>query len=316
MVFAGADVDAADCDGNTPLHFATAHDDHAFVNVLLGRGANANVINSGRYLALQVEIEHDRVAVVEALLKAGADPKDSCFGSLPPLYLAAESLAMTRTLLEHGADVNAVDDDYCTALNRAVQLEKPDVVDALVKAGADLEMQMWSCCDVGAPLHFAAGCRGDVECISVLVRHGANVNAQDEEGRTPLHGLCDSSYRRGMMSEAADLLLRWGADETITDRYGETAMDLIYSGESPLRRLFANAPAGRAWRRRGMLVMCRAYSDRARSSVGKGRVDRAPSEQKVKTGVAGACRNEGSGELARVVGLEVGAIFRTIICFL
>lgn len=232
------------------------------------------------------------------------------------LSLASESLAMTRILLEHGADVNAADGDNRTALHEAIRTDIPDMVDALVKAGAELEIQTghWGAIEQGAPLDFATEFE-HLECTCVLVRHGASVNAQDVYGRTPLHKMCDFSSHE--MFEAADLLLRWGADETITDDDGETAMDLIRSIGGPLHRLLANAPADRAWRRRGMLVMCRAHSDQTRSEGEKGRSDKVPhGEKKINTGAAGACGNEGSGMLARVVGLEDDAIFRTIMPFL
>ncbi|CAN0270590.1 unnamed protein product [Ectocarpus sp. 12 AP-2014] len=67
-----------------------------------------------------------------------------------------------------------------------------------------------------------------------------------------------------------DLLLRWGADETVVDRDGNRPIDVIGTttraqeesghqrGEhESLRKLLANAPADRAWRRRGILVLCR-----------------------------------------------------------
>lgn len=72
-----------------------------------------------------------------------------------------------------------------------------------------------------------------------------------------------------------DLLLRWGADETIVDRTGETAFDILgmveevngLAGDAErVRELLANAPINRAWRRRGYLVLCRSHPDRVEPS--------------------------------------------------
>ena len=41
------------------------------------------------------------------------------------------------------------------------------------------------------PIHIAAG-DGKAEIVELLLRHGANVNAKDEDGRTPLHRACSA----------------------------------------------------------------------------------------------------------------------------
>lgn len=70
-----------------------------------------------------------------------------------------------------------------------------------------------------------------------------------------------------------DLLLRWGADETIITRQGKTPRELVNTRRIHMKvpgddecvlSLLARAPANRAWRRRGLLVLCRAYPDRVK----------------------------------------------------
>lgn len=78
-------------------------------------------------------------------------------------------------------------------------------------------------------------------------------------------------------ADAADLLLRWGADETVVNKNGETPSQLIQDiaraseQRGPtlerLAKLLAYASQDRAWRRRGFLVMCRAHPDRPRLEV-------------------------------------------------
>lgn len=48
---------------------------------------------------------------------------------------------MTKTLLNHGADVNSSDDLGCTALHWAASSSEAGVIDALIDAGGDLKMQ-------------------------------------------------------------------------------------------------------------------------------------------------------------------------------
>ncbi|CAM9953713.1 unnamed protein product, partial [Hapterophycus canaliculatus] len=76
---------------------------------------------------------------------------------------------------------------------------------------------------------------------------------------------------------AADLLLRWGADETAVNDQGQTpsasipALENVPEDDRPkierLTRLLAFAPQDKAWRRRGFLVLCRTHQERLRLAV-------------------------------------------------
>ncbi|CAN0497377.1 unnamed protein product, partial [Scytosiphon promiscuus] len=71
------------------------------------------------------------------------------------------------------------------------------------------------------------------------------------------------------VAKVVDLLLRYGADETVMDKLSKRAADVIglkveegirLADEVELvRKLLSNAPADRVWRRRGLPVLCRAY---------------------------------------------------------
>lgn len=97
------------------------------------------------------------------------------------------------TLFEHGAHVDAVHPDGMTALHAAAYSStgKPDVIDVLIAAGADLEARTG---EVGwfplskdtTPLHIAAEYRIP-RVMAALLRQGANTSAKQDEGKTPLH---------------------------------------------------------------------------------------------------------------------------------
>ncbi|CAM9752435.1 unnamed protein product, partial [Hapterophycus canaliculatus] len=108
--------------------------------------------------------------------------------------------------------------------------------------------------------------------MSALLDAGANIHADCDLERTPLHAACLKGH-----PDAADLLLRRGADELFADEIGVLAIEVIpdivkapAKDHPRLARLFKilnNAPQDRVWRRRGFLVMCRAFLDRVRLPV-------------------------------------------------
>lgn len=240
----GADKDTLDSRGRTPLHLAAINGELETVNVLLNTGASVNIIfrDTSRY-------EHR------------------------PLGFASRMghVDVLKTLLQHGADVNAASSRGLTALHYAAVRNQAGAIDALVEAGADIEARVHDHGGGGTPLHASAvmRCR---EATRALLRHGANVHVQNVFGFTPLHGVARQGGREGA-AETADLLLRSGADELITDRDGNIPVDLVGSSTvagldfkgvemERLRELLVKAPADRAWRRRGYLVMCRAFPER------------------------------------------------------
>lgn len=337
LIIGGADLRAEDAGGNTPLHLAATHDDDKFICTLLRRGARRHVANRKGQYPLHVAIEHNRITVVEALLKAGTKPNIR-YGDnnrCSPLQLARSSLAMTKVLLKYNADVISPDSLGYTALHWAAGGSKPGVIDALVEAGADLEAQsssVWlrSQSFTGlTPLHVAAVWR-NIDAMAALLRNGANTHAENCQNLTALHAICltiptrrtRTTTRTRSSATAADLLLRWGANESATDSDGHTPKDLIEglsNNSRYLRRVLVDAPADRAWRRRGMLVMCRslpgkvlvidkkvtAGKPRARGGAGRGR--------------RGAHVDRGrrvASMLARVMELEDDEIFRTVVGFL
>ena len=141
----GADVNAAQGDGMTALHWAAEAGDADMVDVLIYAGANPSAITRiGDYTPLHLASRAAQPAVVEGLLAAGADPRArTSTGAATALHFAAASgsAAMVVALLEHGAEVDARESQWGqTPLMFAAAANRVVAVHALLEGGADPEL--------------------------------------------------------------------------------------------------------------------------------------------------------------------------------
>ena len=128
-----ADVNAAQGDGMTALHWAAMSGDAELAQMLVVAGANLKATTRlGSYTPLYLAAQQGHAKVAEALIKAGADVKGVNANGTTPLMVASASgdVDTVRVLVEHGADVNAKDGVrdqtplmYAAASNRAAVIE-------------------------------------------------------------------------------------------------------------------------------------------------------------------------------------------------
>jgi uncharacterized protein len=121
-----------------------------------------------------------------------------------------------RTLLKSDPTlVNAYGADGFFPLGLAVFFGYPETVEALLDAGADVNLQSRNSLKVSA-LHSAAA-RHRLDFAKTLLAHGANPNSRAESGFTPLHEAAITGQR-----DLALLLLESGADMNAKDDTGKT----------------------------------------------------------------------------------------------
>lgn len=227
-----ADVNAAEGDGATALHWASYRDDLASADLLIRAGANVNAPNDLGATPLWVASLNGSTAMVRRLLNAGANPDAALLLGETPLMAAARSghAAVVQLLVDKGANVNARAARHQTALMWAVAQAHPDVVKILLANGADVHARSdtWTNVEAVPPhgqleynraiphgndtaLMFAARV-GDLESARLLVAAGADVNDKDAWGVSALTLAAHSGF-----ATLVEYLLEAGADPNAAD---------------------------------------------------------------------------------------------------
>ena len=198
---AGADVNARDEHGNTPLMHATgtwgggmdgspASEDPSVVTVLLEAGADVNARNNGGGTALRNAAAGKTVPTVRG-----------------GMFDAVEVPAIVAVLLASGAEVNPP--SGTTPLHQAALVANLETVAMLIEAGADIHARDGN----GETPLLRAGYYGGFrnrEIIEILVEAGADVNDRNEHGWTVLERALGSPADR--VTDIVRRLLELGAD--------------------------------------------------------------------------------------------------------
>lgn len=211
--------------GYTPLHAAVAEGDFDEVERLIHRGDNVNaplkclpcdVVEYGS-TPLHLAAWQGETKIMDLLITAGAGVNRANPAGITPLHRAAAHLDALKLLLDHQADVHALDHFGCSALHWAARTNSPDCIDLLVQRGLSVHQRDGQ---GRTPLHDAARF-GAVDAIHRLIAHGADPNAADQLGLTPLHLAVQAGHR-----EAVDALLKSHADPNAADHLGMTPLQL------------------------------------------------------------------------------------------
>ena len=142
LIADGADVNAAQGDGMSALHWAAENGSVGMTRILLEAGANVEAVTRlGAYRPLHLAAKGGHQLVVESLLQASAEPgAGTNTGSVTPLHfaVASGSAGAVQALIEHGADVDVRESVWGqTPLMFAAASGRTATVEALLGAGAD-----------------------------------------------------------------------------------------------------------------------------------------------------------------------------------
>jgi uncharacterized protein len=205
------DVNAAEADGFTALHWAAQRNDPRLAELLLGAGANATASTRYNITPLYLAAVNGNAGIMARLLNAGADPNGISHEGQTTLMTAALSgkADAVRLLLTRGATVDTKEPYRGqTALMWAAAEGNTAAADVLLEGGADLTLKS----NGGfTPLLFAVR-NAHIDTTVTLLKRGANVNDVAPDGSSALSIATVNAF-----FELASVLLDHGANPNLPD---------------------------------------------------------------------------------------------------
>ena len=179
----GYNVNEKDEEGLTPLLRASKNNHLEVVRLLLANNADPDARDKNGWTALAWSGED----LARRLIENGADVNARTEHGQTPLFAAIYfgHLTVAKMLIEHGADVNARAKNGTTPLLYATidyHSGEVDRAKLLLDYGARVDFEDFR--SGWTPLHHAAAC-GSNKVAKLLIDKGADVNARDNEGKTP-----------------------------------------------------------------------------------------------------------------------------------
>ena len=214
----------------SPLYYVSLGGFYDLAEHLIGKHPEINARGGRMETPLVAALRGKHFQVAELLHRNGADVdvRDNHENTVLRNACNAGVLDTVQWLLNHGADVNIQNFELWTPLHSAADHGHLQVFQMLIEHNAPIHMRT---AYGQSPLHVAASpqvkhnqCHVDI--MQILLDHGANPNALDNDNSTPLHlTSCWRGFRHGTV-EGASLLLKHGAIIDAENNNGRTPLRL------------------------------------------------------------------------------------------
>ncbi len=221
VMLPSGELEHRDTEWATPLCYAIVGGNIRIVELIISRGA---IIEPHSKLLLDHAVSTDRVDIVKLLFGNGAD-----LSKAPRIY--DDNSDMSVLLKSHGVpskDINAPDKMGWPPLPYACRGDKgehPEKVLSLLELGADIDVRS----SKGKTALHCVAKAGFLKVINVLMENGANIDAVDNNGETPLYEAIRSTIKNREKQRAAlEALLTKGANPNAENRRGLTPLQAAH----------------------------------------------------------------------------------------
>lgn len=237
LIASGANVNESDFNGTTALSLALLSSQQKITDYLFEHGADPNADKK----LIRDLIRKGDIKTIERLLNNGANidgPHNTIWPDEIPLLEAIQSKKtdIALMLIKRGANVNIEpkrkDRDFENPLSLAAYDQNMTLVlKSLLEAGADPNIQVIL---DSTPLQNASKIN-NVDAVRLLIKKGANVNAADSDGITPLiASLSDKKRNKTKELETVKTLIANGADFNRPYQSLQYSESHVYNGNSLL----------------------------------------------------------------------------------
>ena len=261
LLLAGADVNAVNSDGETPLMIAAELGKSRVIEALLVRGADINKKSTEEFTALRWAATRNHTEAIEVLLMAGADTSLDYKDNWNPLSQAidAGNVVFARQLLLSGALKGKSAEFVTQMMRRAIAEEVEPVLESVIMAAANLGLKFrvnlpiiesaieigyvrsvrlltLACVDVTATDIFRvlrnAIYLGQTRILEKLRNYGIDLNITDDNGLTLLaHAVAYEDEHKEWQDQVVETLLKEGVDVNRPDRTGRTPLMIAAAKE-------------------------------------------------------------------------------------
>lgn len=236
------DVNLAEKHGakRTALHIAAAKGFSEILEMMASSNVDLNKKNSDGWTALHYAAYQNKISSLETLLRFNASVHEKNNNGETALHFAVRDSSCVRALIEHGADVKAIDNNgddplvcairmVCVKINEICEI--PTVISLLYKAGVDLNKRYESLGHNRTILHYiAAKNHWEVDAKSkweTILDCGVDVNLTDDAGYTPLMLSVDHSWIFSDELDLARALVKKGASTSVCAKDGQTVESIM-----------------------------------------------------------------------------------------
>lgn len=249
LIKEGIDVNKQNVLGRTALHLAAIHGCTEIAKLLIDAGADVNIRDEAGATPWYLAAYYGYTEIARLLIIAKADPvippkndlkeenkiieavinrkdKDGytlIMGAVED-YQYSQNIKLIQFFIDKGADLSVTYPDGQTLIEKAIQTNNTELIKLLFEA-SETKNYISPAKRLSNLNLIAAAQNGNIVTVNNALKAGADINTKDKIGCTPLIWAVNG-YEYGL----AEFLIEQGADVTIRDNDGDTALSIIADG--------------------------------------------------------------------------------------